>query len=127
MSTVAPGTLDSRVLTQEHYWVTVDAIVLPLGAMTEAHLSAVVRFLLTRATLLHLDAMVDALADLIEARALGETTAEQLMHDLTGQSIASVSPDAWFESTPLLRALRRELARRREAAGPAASPPGGPE
>lgn len=112
MLTIAPGILDSRVLDQEYYWVTAEATVLPLASMTEAHLSAVVRLLYAHATPMHLDAMVDALLDVIDARSAGETTAEQLTHDLTGQSIASVSSDAWLESTPLMRALRRELAAR---------------
>lgn len=112
MSTIAPGTLDARVLDQERYWVTGEATVLPLVSMTEAHLSAVVRFLHVHATRMHLDAMVDALLDLIDARSAGETTAEQVTHDLTGQSIASVSANVWLESTPLLRAIRRELTAR---------------
>lgn len=111
MVTVTPGTLDSRVLYQEHFWVTADATVLSLATMTEAHLAAVVRFLLNaHATRLHLEAMLVALLDLLAAREVGQTTAEQLTHDLTGQSIASASPQAWLESTPLLRALRRQLA-----------------
>ncbi len=112
ISTIAPGTLDARVLDQERYWVTAEATVLPLAGMTGAHLSAVARLLHAHATCMHLDAMFDALLDLIDARSVGETTAEQLTHDLTGQSIASVSPDVWLESTPLMRAIRRELAAR---------------
>jgi len=113
MSAVAPGTLDARVLHQARYWVTADGVVLPLASMAGAHLSAVIRLLRARATPLHLAAMAATLADLIEACVTGGTTAEQLTHDLTGQSIASVSAHTWLESTPLMRALRRELAARR--------------
>ena len=112
MLTIAPGTMDPRVLDQDRYWVTAEATVLPLAAMSGAHLSAVVRLLHLRATCMHMDAMVDALLDLIDARSAGETTPEQLTHDLIGQSIASVSADAWLESTALMRTIRRELAAR---------------
>lgn len=112
MLTIAPGTLDSRVLDQERYWVTAEATVLPLTAMSGAHLSAVVRLLQVHATRVHLDVMVDALLALVEAHTAGEATAEQVTHELTGQSIASVSAEAWLESTPLMRALRRELGAR---------------
>ena len=112
MATITPGTLDARVLDQDRYWVTTEATVLPLAAMTGAHLAAVVRLLHARPTCMHMDAMVDALLDLIDARSAGETTPEQLTHDLIGQSIASVSADAWLESTALMRTIRRELAAR---------------
>lgn len=105
-----PGTIDSRVLYQDHYGVTADATVLSLASMSEAHLSAVVRLLRdAHATRLHLEAMLEALQDLLAARETGQTTAEQLTHDLTDRSIASVSPEAWLESTPLMRALRQHL------------------
>jgi len=112
MSTITPGTLDARVLDQERYWVTAEAVVLPLAAMTGAHLSAVARLLQTHATRMHMNAMVDALLELIDARSTGDTTPEQLTHDLIGQSIASVTAAAWLESTALMRAIRRELAAR---------------
>lgn len=112
MLTIAPGTLDARVLDQDRYWVTAEANVLPLTAMSGAHLSAVARLLHARAACLHMDAMFDALLDLIDARGAGESTPEQLTHDLIGQSIASVTADAWLKSTALVQAIRRELAAR---------------
>jgi hypothetical protein len=110
---IVAGTFDARVLDQGSYWVTAEGGVLLLASMATAHLSAVIRYLRARALLLHQSAMVGALVSLIEARAVGQTTAEQLTHDLTGQSIASITPEAWLEATPLMRALRRQLAARR--------------
>ena len=112
MRTVPPGVLDARVLDQEQYWLTADAAVQQIAAMSTEHLTAVVAFLRSRATSLHMSAIVDALVDLIEADAEGRLTADQITHEVTGTHLGSVDAAAWLEATPLVRALRRELARR---------------
>lgn len=92
-----------------------EGVVLPLTSMSQAHLAGVLVFLHNHhAVHLHMNAMVDALIDLMEANVTGGTTAEQITHQLTGgASIASVDAHAWIEATPLVRAVRRELNTRR--------------
>ena len=80
--------------------------------MSTAHLAAVTDFLRARALHLHLGAMIDALLDLVEAYPADRLTAEAITHLVLGTSIASVDPATWLESTPLLRAIQRELATR---------------
>lgn len=107
------GALDRRVLDQDWFWVTANATILRLSQMSTAHLDAVVEFLHEQhATRLHLNAMLDAMVELIVAADAGGTTGEVLTHTLCGESIATVDQHAWLESTPLVRAIRRELATR---------------
>lgn len=94
MQAVPPGVLDPRVLEQDQYWLTVDAAVLTLAAMSTAHLAAVTDFLRARALHLHLGAMIDALLDLVEAYPTGRLTPEAITHLVLGTSIASVDPAA---------------------------------
>ena len=117
MHHVTPGTLDARVLEQQHHWVTIDGVILAINdreAMTSAHLENIARLLLDLAIGLHLDAMLLALADLLLAKAADRTTAEAVTHALTGSSIATITAEQYIESTPLLRAIRRELASRHQ-------------
>ena len=113
MHQVSPGRLDARVLDQETYWVTRDAAVLPLRTMSTTYLRNVLSLLHDHATRMHLNAMVGALADLIEARAVGATTVEETTHMLTGTSIATVSAEQYLDASPLVRAVRREVTTRR--------------
>ncbi len=113
MNRVSPGTLDARVLDQATYWVTAEAAVLALRTMSTAQLINVLALLRDHATRMHLGAMVGALADLVEARAVGGTTAEEITHRLTGTSIATVSAAQYLDASPLVRAIRREVADRR--------------
>jgi len=117
MHHVTAGTLDARVLDQQHHWVTIDGAILAINdreAMTSAHLENIATLLLERAISLHLDAMLVALAELLLADAADETTAEALTHQLTGSSIATITAEQYIESTPLLRAIRREFAGRHQ-------------
>ncbi len=104
MYTVVPGTLDRRVLSQPHYWVTVDGQILELIQMTRDHLRNVLDMLEGMAVLLHIGAMVDVVVG-----DLDELAAEVLTYQLTGSSLAHVSPQAWLQSTALVRSLRRVL------------------
>lgn len=113
MHQVTPGALDARVLDQETYWVTKEAAVLALRAMSTAHLTNVLALLHDHATRMHFNAMLDALAGLVEARATGATTAEEITDRLTGTSIATVSAEQYLDASPLVRAIRREVAARR--------------
>lgn len=114
---VRPGAFDSRVLDQDRIWVTGDAEVLRLGEMSTAHLVAVRAMLAGRATLLHVDAMVDALA-LALAREPGDPpTAEELAHAATGSSLAALTAQAWLATTALWRAIERMLRARECDAG----------
>lgn len=109
MRHVPRGTFDTRVLDQEHYWVTADGAVLQLTAMSTAHLTNVLAMLEQQAVRLHLEAIVGALVDLAAARARGGTTAEEITYKLTGSSLADITATAFFEAMPLVRAIRREL------------------
>lgn len=115
MPLVPPGKLDARVLWQESHWVTIRAEVLELAQMSDEHLEAVVAMLGDSALALavHIDAMVDALDALVQAAADGVVRADFITSELMGASIASVTPAEFLETTPLIRAIRRELARRR--------------
>lgn len=126
MHEVIPGTLDARVLDQEHHWVTIDGTVLAITdreAMGTAHLENIATFLLGMAVSLHLDAMLFALADLLLAKAAGQTTAEAVTHHLTGNSIATTTAEQYIEATPLLRAIRREVAARSQPSATATERP----
>jgi hypothetical protein len=114
---VPPGAFDSRVLDQDRIWVTGDAEVLRLGEMSAAHLAAVQAMLADRATLLHLNAMVDALA-LALAREPGDPpTAEEVAHAATGSSMADLTPEEWLATTALWRAIERVLRARGRGTG----------
>ena len=104
MYTVPAGTLDRRVLDQAHYWVSSDGQVLELIQMTRDHLSNVLAMLQGIVVMLHLGAMVDVLFG-----EPAELAAELVTFQLTGSSLASVSPQAWLESTPLVRSIQRLL------------------
>lgn len=56
MFDIAPGTLGARVLDQATYWVTREATVLALSAMSRAHLVGVLALLDAQAVHLHMDA-----------------------------------------------------------------------
>ncbi len=97
--------------------MTRDAQVLRLGEMSTAHLVAVQAMLAGRATLLHLDAMVDALA-LALAREPGDPpTAEEVAHAATGSSMADLTAQEWLATTALWRAIERVLRPREHGAG----------
>jgi len=59
------------------------------------------------APLLHLEAMLDVLTGPPDA-----LVGELLVFQLTGSCLATLSAESWLESTPLVRALRSELAGR---------------
>lgn len=114
---IRPGLFDSRVLDQDWIWVTRDAEVLRLGEMSTAHLLAVQAMLAGRATLLHLDAMADALA-LALAREPGDPpTAEELARAATGSSMVDLTPQEWLATTALWRGIGRILRAREHRAG----------
>lgn len=106
---VAPGTWDLRVLTQGTWWVDRQARVWRLADMSTAHLQGVLDMLFSIATGLHLNAMVDVLLEgALDLTSLG---AEAIARE-AGAGITDVAPDAYLESTELVRAIRRELTRR---------------
>ncbi|QIK83178.1 hypothetical protein [Sanguibacter sp. HDW7] len=98
---VEPGRLDVRVLGQGRFWVTREAQVLELSAMTGEHLQAVAEMLRGKAMLLHMWAMGDLLAGFAD----GTTAGELLAMELTGVSIADLDPEEWLATTPLMRAI----------------------
>lgn len=104
MYTVPAGALDRRVLDQPHYWVTADGQILELIQMSRDHLGNVLAMLRGMVVLLHLGAMVDVLFG-----DPAELTAELVTFQLTGSSIATVSPHAWLESTALVRSIQKLL------------------
>lgn len=93
--------------------MTADTTVLRVSAMSSEHLAAVLAFLHEHhATRLHLEAMVDALLDLLDPAEPTGPIAELITHELTGESIASVDQHTWLEATTLVRGIRRELGSR---------------
>ena len=105
------------MLDQDRIWVTGDAEVLRLGEMSTAHLLAVQAMLAGRATLLHFDAMVDALA-LALAREPGDPpTAEEVAHAATGSSMADLTALEWLATTALWRGIERVLRSRERGRG----------
>ena len=110
VSEVRPGTLDRRVLDHV-FWITNEGDVLSLRSMSTAHLQNVVRMLEQRAHRLHLDALLDAFASVLEADLEDRASGERLAHEL-GMSIVDCGPLEWLHGTALLRAIDGELRRR---------------
>lgn len=110
---MSPGVLDRRVLDQSRIWVTAEARILSLTDMSAADLGAVIEMFTGRAPEFHAAAVLDALFTLVLADLTGEETDESLARASEGSSVADLDPLAWLETTALLRAPRRELARRR--------------
>lgn len=108
---IEPGRLDRRVLDQDEYWVTRDAVVLKLTAMSAEHLRNVALMLGDIAMLLHLQAMADVI--LCPEDAADSLIAEMATYRLTGSCIATVAPHDWLQATPLVRRILAELATRR--------------
>lgn len=109
----APNTFDRRVLDQDRFWVTADATILRISEMSPEHLAAALAFLHERhATRLHMEAMLDVLVEFLDPHGSPGPNAESITHELTGESIVTVDQHAWLETTPLVRAMRRELASR---------------
>jgi hypothetical protein len=111
MRLVEPGRVDVRVLEQGVFWVTREAVVVPLAEMSEPHLLAVAQMLRGRAIHIHFWAMANALFDVRESRRTGVPCGHLLEYALTGgSSLADVDPQVWLASTPLMRAIDRRLA-----------------
>ena len=108
MGQVRPGCLDRRVLDQDRFWVTREAQVLELSAMSTEHLRAVAELLRGKAMVLHMHAMGDLLDEASEDAVVGEVLALAL----GGASIADLEAEEWLETTPLMRAIERETHRR---------------
>jgi len=107
------GSFDRRVLDQDEFWVPVDGRPRHLADLEDDHVAALVPWLGERALQLHLDAMLDTLVDALAGRALPEI----LALEVTGISLASLTPEEWLETTALMRGIRRELRRRQLTAG----------
>ena len=80
----------------------------PLADLSDDHLRNVARMLSEMASTLHMAAVLDVVInDDSSARVL-----ELALYELTGSSLATVSPRAWLRATPLLRAIQKELVQR---------------
>jgi hypothetical protein len=110
MKLVGPGRLDPRVLGQGTFWITREAVILPLDEMPVEHLRAVAEMLRRHAMQMHFWAMVNALSDIRESTRTGVPSGDQLEFDVTGSSLADAEPRVWLESTPLMRAISCRLA-----------------
>lgn len=84
------------------------AVVLRLEEMTSEHLRNVVLMLTDQAPVLHMAAITDLVVD-DDPVAL---TLELALYELTGGCLATVSPSAWLQATPLVRAIDNELNQR---------------
>lgn len=107
MYTAPQDTFDRRVLDQPHYWLTRTGEILEPLQMSRAHLHNTLAMLETMAPLLHMDAMLDLLTGPPEG-----LVGELLAYELTGSCLGTLSAEAWLAATPLVRALRAELASR---------------
>lgn len=83
--------------------------------MTDEHLANVLRMLQDSAAAVqvHLGAIIRATLELLATGSEAGGTAEALTTELLGTAIATVSAQEYLETTPLVRAIRRELAGRR--------------
>ena len=108
MYAIAPGTFDRRVLDQRAFWVTKAAQILPVRSLTRPHLANILTMLEAMAPVLH----VEALADIIASEHTAGFEIELLLYWLTGNCLATVSPRDWLGTTPLVRAMRDQLATR---------------
>lgn len=108
---VTPDTLDPRVLDQADIWVTRDATVLRITAMSTDHIHNVLTMLTERASELRLSSLLDATYQLMNTDTRTVDDAEQLAWDLV-RTYADLTPPHWLETTALVIALRTELATR---------------
>ena len=105
VTSIHPGRLDVRLLSQETFWVTRDGTVLQLDHMSVGHLQAVAGMLRGRAMVLHLRAIVDAIIAIDASQRSGVPCGDTIEYFLTGSSIADLDARAWAESMPLMRRI----------------------
>ena len=111
VTSIHPGRLDVRLLSQETFWVTRDGTVLQLDHMSVGHLQAVAGMLRGRAMVLHLRAIVDAIIAIDASQRSGVPCRDTIEFLVTGSSITDLDARAWAESMPLMRRIDRLLAK----------------
>lgn len=113
----APEALDFRVLDQGQWWVDIMGTPHRLVQMSTTYLGNVEALLIQHAEALFYGYAAWVLRgeiwDALEGRLNPETVARQA----GAASLAHLHPKAWLDATPLMRALRAELARRRLDSG----------
>lgn len=112
-----PGALDLRVLDQGQWWVDITGTPHLLAQMSATYLGNVEALLVEHAEALFYGYAAWVLRgeiwDALEGRLNPETVARQA----GVASLARLDPRTWLSATPLMRALRAELSRRRLDSG----------
>lgn len=75
-------------------------------------MSAVISFLTENAARFHLAKTTFSMIEMVTSALAGFPYGELLAAELGSPAIAALAPEDWLESTPLMRALRRELTSR---------------
>lgn len=113
----SPGALDLGVLDQGQWWVDITGTPHRLVQMSTTYLGNVEALLVEHTDDLFYGYATQVLQgeiwDALEGRLNPETVARQA----GAASLARIDPEAWLDATPLMRALRAELARRRLDSG----------
>ena len=101
-----PGNMDNRVFDQDTYWVNSDGEAFLLPDMDQVYRCNVIGFLHDHVDYFHLHAALRELAEATSSVLNGYIPGSVLASTLGAPSIASMTPQQWLESTPLMRKLR---------------------
>ncbi|MEX1907266.1 hypothetical protein L6241_03015 [Janibacter sp. Y6] len=80
--------------------------------MSAEYLSNVIGHLTLYAARYHHGAIMRELIEGVADAAIGRVSAHELAQEAGAPSTTDLTPDEWLEGTPLMRAVRAELARR---------------
>lgn len=112
-----PGMLDLRVFEQDTWWVDREGCPHRLTQMSDDYLHNVIDFLGASVDAFHLAALSRTVVEMLRETLTGVPGVETLACAAGAPTLGDVTPAAWLEGTPLMRSLRRELARRGQAQG----------
>lgn len=106
------GSLDLRVFDQGTWWVDVQQCPHRITDMSVEYLNNVMGYLASSAEYFYVATLRRTWTEDATDLLLGRLPVNAVAESLGATSLVDVSPEVWFESTPLVRALRAELAHR---------------
>lgn len=112
-----PGALDLRVLDQGQWWVDITGTPHRLAQMSATYLGNVEVLLFEHAEYLFYGSAAWVLRGEIWDALEGRLNPETVAREAGVPSLSRLDPRTWLNATPLMRALRAELARRRLDSG----------
>lgn len=112
-----PGALDLRVLDQGQWWVDITGTPHLLAQMSTTYLGNVEALLIEHVEDLFYGYAMRVLRGEVRDALAGRLNPETVARQAGVPSLARIDPEAWLSATPLMRALRAELARRRLGSG----------